>query len=299
MKQFSRAVIFSLLFFSTFQLRAQQLPDNDFAPAIARPIFEYGKGPLMVVDAGHHNFHTIENRFAPFGKLATMSGFQVKSRNARIDKKYLENVTLLVIANALNEKNINSWQLPVHSAFTADEIKNINHWVRNGGSLFLIADHMPFAGAVSDLAQSMGFSFYDGFAMRKPRENFDMFSYSNGMLMRNELTGLHGSLDSIISFTGQAFTIPDNATSVITLDSSYKVLLPEIAWEFDGSTKMISAEGLSQLAYCKYGSGKIVMAGEAAMFTAQKVGDFKVGMNASYAPHNVQLLLNIFEWLTK
>jgi hypothetical protein len=139
---------------------------------------------------------------------------------------------------------------------------------------------------------------YDGFALRGPGTKFDVFSRGNGMLRETTLSNLHGSLDSIVSFTGQAFTIPDHATSVITFNANYKVLMPEVAWEFSRDTKMIPAEGLSQLAYCRYGSGKIVVAGEAAMFTAQRVGDMKFGLNASFAPDNLQLLLNILEWLS-
>ncbi len=110
---------------------------------------------------------------------------------------------------------------------------------------------------------------------------------------------MHGALDSIVSFTGQAFKIPDSATSVITLDKSYKVLMPEVAWEFSKDMKMLPAEGLSQLAYSRYGQGKIVVSGEAAMFTAQIAGGNKFGLNAPMAKYNVALLLNIFEWLSE
>jgi hypothetical protein len=168
--------------------------------------------------------------------------------------------------------------------------------VWNGGSLFLIADHMPFAGAAADLAKSMGFGFNDGFAYCKPNQKFDVFSYHNAMLQHNALTN---GLDSIVTFTGQAFSIPDSATSVITLDATYKVLMPEVAWEFSKDMKMLDAAGMSQLAYMNYGSGKIVVSGEAAMFTAQRVGDVKFGLNAPFAPHNLALLINILGWLGK
>lgn len=38
---------------------------------------------------------------------------------------------------------------------------------------------------------------------------------------------------------------------------------------------MIPAGGKSQLACINWGKGKVVVSGEAAMFTAQKVGEFK------------------------
>jgi len=58
-------------------------------------------------------------------------------------------------------------------------------------------------------------------------------------------------------------------------------------------------EGWSQRAYIKSGGGRMVMFGEAAMFTAQLAGPAKtrVGMNSDYAEENYRLLLNIIHWL--
>jgi hypothetical protein len=49
----------------------------------------------------------------------------------------------------------------------------------------------------------------------------------------------------------------------------------------------------------KYGKGRLVMFGEAAMFTAQFAGPARsgVGMNSDYADENYKLLLNIIHWL--
>ena len=204
-----------------------------------------------------------------------------------------------MIANALNEKNADSWQQPVLPAFAPEEVRLVSDWVRRGGRLFLIADHMPFAGAAASLAEAFGFSFLDGFALRRPKKNFDLFRFADGTLNHAPVLDQNGPLDSIVSFTGQAFRTPEGATSIITLDSNYKVLMPEVAWEFSDKTKMVPAAGLSQLAYMPFGSGKVVMAGEAAMFTAQRVGDVRIGLSSSFAPHNLQLLTNLLEWLSE
>jgi hypothetical protein len=49
----------------------------------------------------------------------------------------------------------------------------------------------------------------------------------------------------------------------------------------------------------KYGKGRLVFFGEAAMFTAQLAGpsQAQVGMNSEYAEENYKLLLNIIHWL--
>ncbi|MBW7914214.1 MAG: DUF4350 domain-containing protein [Taibaiella sp.] len=299
MKQYRTLFILSAVLLGPATGCAQQQPVKDFVPAISHPLFEQGQGPILLVDGGHNNFHTADERFAPFAKVATSEGFVVKDIREEINAKQLEDAGILVIANALNEKNVDSWQQPVLPAFTPEEINHISNWVWNGGSLFLVADHMPFAGAAASLAERFGFTFHDGFALCKPKKKFDIFCYANGMLRHSQLTDTHRPLDSIVTFTGQAFTIPDSAISVITLDSAYKVLLPEVAWEFNNEMKIIPAEGMSQLAYTGFGKGKVVVAGEAAMFTAQRVGDNKIGLNSDFAPNNLQLLRNILEWLAE
>lgn len=297
MKQFTKNVIFLIVFCIPIAGCSQQQADLDFIPKVDSPLFEQGIGPLMLVDNGHNNFHTLEDKFAPFGKVAVTDGFKVRSISGDINKPALKDAGILVVANALNEKNVDSWQKPVYTAFSQQEIKQIRDWVSNGGRLFLIADHMPFSGAVTDLAELFGFTFYDGFALRKPKTRSDIFSFGSGTLRHNIITDLHGSIDSIVTFTGQAFEIPSEATSIITLDSNYQLLMPEVAWEFNADTRKIPANGLSQLAYRYYGKGKVVIAGEAAMFTAQKAGGMQIGINSAFAKSNLQLLLNIFEWL--
>ena len=73
----------------------------------------------------------------------------------------------MVIANALNEINSKNWNPPYYSAFNKDEIQSIYNWVKEGGSLLLIADHIPFPKASEQLAKKFGFEFINGFAINK------------------------------------------------------------------------------------------------------------------------------------
>lgn len=68
---------------------------------------------------------------------------------------------------------------------------------------------------------------------------------------------------------------------------------------FNDQTPRYNLEGWSQGAYTNWGKGRVVVFGEAAMFTAQLAGPDKirVGMNSADAPRNYQLLLNIIHWL--
>ncbi len=62
----------------------------------------------------------------------------------------------------------------------------------------------------------------------------------------------------------------------------------------------IYAEGLLQGGALKIGEGRVVMSGEAAMFSAQFLGPDRepFGMNDPKAPHNPQFVLNVLHWLT-
>ena len=155
-------------------------------------------------------------------------------------------------------------------------------------------------GASVDLAASFGFTFYNGFALDTTKQGGDKFFRVTGTLKANAITnGRYKTekIDSVTSFTGQAFEIPEQAKPITVLNSKFTMLMPEVAWEFDKKTKIFNCEGLVQLAFMKYGKGRIVVSGEAAMFTSQQAGDRRVGMGSDAAPQNEQLLLNIIHWL--
>jgi hypothetical protein len=288
---------FILTFLATSFVAGQQVPDTQFEPAIKKIAYAANTGPLILVDEAHHNFHTIDNRFKPFSMLLQRDGYQVKGGHAQFSKATLDGVRILVISNALHESNTTSWSLPNPSAFTEEEIAAVQTWVKNGGSLFLIADHMPFPGCNEKLAAAFGFKFYNGFAVDTTRQNGpDLFSIHNKRLAINPATA---GLDSIYSFTGQAFDIPSEAKALLMLDQNFKIWLPRVAWQFDTETTKIDANKKVQIATLEYGKGRVVVSGEAAMFTAQLAGvnNTKVGFNHPSATHNAEFLLRLMHWL--
>ena len=117
---------------------------------------------------------------------------------------------ILVIANALGEANARGdWKLPVEPAFQQAEIETIRQWVWQGGSLFLIADHMPFPGAAEALARAFDILLVNGFATDSSCTAAEfMFRRSDGTLNAHPITQGRGSaerIDSVRSFTGEAF----------------------------------------------------------------------------------------------
>ncbi|MBT1695990.1 hypothetical protein KK083_03820 [Fulvivirgaceae bacterium PWU4] len=278
---------------------AQQVADTLFNPEIVRPAYAKAQGPAVLIDEAHSNFHTVKGRFKPFARVLEKDGYVVGGFSQPFTNEGLTAAKILVIANALHPDNGENWSLPTPSAFTDAEIEALNAWVKKGGALFLIADHMPFPGAAEKLAASFGFRFLNGFAMKK-KAGKDLFTPGKG-LMTNALTNGRDKTEKIASlqtFTGQAFEIPQNATPVVVLSSDYEIKLPQTAWEFEKNTQVVSAENLVQGAYMKYGAGRVVVFGEAAMFTAQlQRGKNKMGMNAPSASQNAQFLLNTIHWL--
>ncbi|MGB5818165.1 MAG: DUF4350 domain-containing protein [Saonia sp.] len=281
---------------------SQQVADTNYNPKIDDPAYEPGEGPIVFIDEGHYNFHTKNGRYKAFSNLLERDGYHVKAYKSEFNKEELSKGKILVISNALNEINVNDWVLPNPSAFSKSEIEIVEKWVDSGGSLFLIADHMPMAGAAKDLAMEFEFEFTNGFVFDTINKGPAYFNLKEGSLTESIITKGRNSaerVEQIATFTGQAFKIPNDATPILTFDKSFVNMLPNEAWVFDDKTTKFNVEGWSQGAYKKYGKGKIVVFGEAAMFSAQLAGPKKrkMGMNNKVAPQNYQLLLNIIHWL--
>lgn len=291
------------LFLVSTAASAQQVPDLSFNPKIDKPAYAKGKGPLVLVDEAHHNFHKIGTRYAGFAKVLGNDGYQVVPNTKAFSLAELQKAKLLVIANAVHESDTTEWILPNPSAFSAEEIEAVVQWVKNGGSLFLIADHMPMPGAADDLGKKLGFTFYNGFATDTTsglfpgsKNELDTFQKKSGTLADHPITK---GINQVATFTGQGFQIPFQATSLLTFDDRYKVLLPDTAWKFSQNTKRISLKGFSQGAVLEFGKGRVAVFGEAAMFTAQRKGKegTPFGLNSPDAPQNLPFLLNLVHWL--
>jgi hypothetical protein len=284
---------------------AQQVPDLAYKPPLPRPAYESGNGPRVAIDEAHHNFHTANGRYKPFADLLRRDGYRVDGLGKPLLSDSLEGADVLVIANALNERNVEDWSLPTPSGLMADEIAAVRAWVEKGGSLFLIADHMPFPGAASDLARAFGVEFSNGFAVSKATERPTTFTFKEGIgLEESAVTQGRGDQErvtEVATFVGSAFKPPKDATPVLVFSANFLSLQPNKAWQFTEATPKEPLEGWCQGAVIKNGNGRVAVFGEAAMFSAQLLGpeQDKMGMNAPEAKQNYQLLLNVMHWLTQ
>lgn len=312
-----RALLAGCWIGATATLGAQQVPDRDFAPPVPRPSFASGQGPRLCLDEAHDNYHTLDNRFLAFGRLAERDGYRVAPLRERFSAASLARCDLLVISNAQNGIPWPQQPRPTPSAFSATEIAEARAWVERGGALLLIADHQPLAGAARDLAAAFGAAFTDGFAYAGAEvaaieaqrgggsAEPTLFRTQDGTLVAaHPIAAGRDSSDALTqvrSFTGQAFrwNAPDVAP-LLLLPSNYVSFEPRYAWVFDSTTLTRPVGGWLQGATRMVGAGRVAMFGEAAMFSAQVAGRERrpMGMNAPLAEQNPRLVLNTLRWLS-
>jgi hypothetical protein len=281
-----------------------QRADNDFDVSIPASTFTSNK-PIVLFDEGHNNFHTSNGLYQPFANLIKNDGYILKTLNNRVTADALATIHVFIIANAKGTGDLNDTP-----AFTEAECGIINAWVSHGGSLLLVADHFPFGAAVQNIGDNFGIDFQNG--MVEDSLNYDKqskdysqleFSKENKLLAEHEITE---GINKVITFTGESIKCKDSCFSFLTLSPTAFDLQPKTKVTKDGDDTRVevtydnptSAANRSQGIALRFGKGKVVVLGEAAMLTAQKNRDgVKVGMN--YNPDNKKLALNIIHWLTK
>ncbi len=288
-------LFFLILGLCRHPLFSQQRADQDIKITVEQPTYS-GNGPIIAIDGGHNNFHKLDGRFKPFGRLMNLDGYTVRDIQV-FEKKELEEIDVLVISNPLHESNLGNWQNPCPSAFTDAEIKAVKKWVKGGGRLLLIADHMPFGGAAKKLGEAFGFEFANGFAMGKQGSwPPDTYEKSAGTLNEHPITK---GIPKLAAFTGSALKAPKKASILSRFPEGYKVLLPAVAWQFSDDTPSKAGSEFVQAAVMQVGKGRIAVFTEAAMFTAQVANDGKTkfGFIAEVAEYNQQFIIQLMRWL--
>jgi hypothetical protein len=280
-------------------ITAQQMADPDFKAAVDRPTYSKNY-PRVLFDEAHNNFHTARGRYKPFVDLIISDGYNVVSNLKPFNKQTLGTFKVLLIANAMGAEEDDEAGA-ANSAFTPEEIKAVNDWVKGGGALLLIADHAPFGGAAEELAKGFGVSMSKGFVFDEQNSvegspSLLIFSRENKLLLEHPITkGRENGerINRIQTFTGQALSIADENAVFLKLGPEAKNTPDR-----EGKTSTPVGGQAQGLAF-KYGKGRVVVMGEAAMLSAQIAGPnkFPMGMNAP-GNDNRQLALNIMHWLT-
>jgi hypothetical protein len=308
------ARVFTACALSPSALLAQQVVDTAFLPPPpTAPAYAPGRGPLVLVDEAHNNLHTRTGRFAPFARLLESDGFVVGANVSRFARADLAAARVLVIANARHAsvRQASDMRLPVRSAFDSTEIRELAAWVRSGGSLLLIADHMPYAGAAADLAAEFGVLLANGFvepphgAERCTRDFVITYRRSDGSLRPSAIrTAAQRAtpVDSVTTFTGSAFRLaPGVAGDALLQIPRGRLWMPLVPWVFGDTVPSTAADGMLQGAVLRVGQGRVAVFGEAAMFTAQRKCPERLpmGFNSPAAGQNARFVLDVVRWLVR
>ena len=284
---------------------AQQVESVDHIPVVSDPAFALGTGPVVLMDEAHNNFHTSDGRFLSFSELLRRDGYQVTGLDTTFSESSLQGADIVVIANALAAVNVENWSLPTPSAFTDPEIDVLMSWLHAGGALLLIADHMPFPGAVAPLAERLGIVMANGFVFAAEGTGTITFDADVGTLADHPIRRGRSSAETVkqvTTFMGQAFWgQPDIVLwPLLILAPQAVLLLPAQAWQFSDLTPRRDASGLYQGAALRSGEGRVAIFAEAAMFTVQVISVQREagGAQQPWPVHNAQYALNVLHWLS-
>jgi hypothetical protein len=291
--------------------------DASFRPRDTERTFTERR-PRIAIDEGHHNVHTSDGRYRPFARLMERDGFRVTAVPGRITPQALRNVDIFMTANALGYKGmaqqaanlagLERWVRLDLDAFDADEIDRLRAWVANGGNALIVADHPPASDASKRLAAAFGVQMRGWWA--EDEQQSDPESKNPGTLVFSRDTGLLGDhpiligrsdterISRVMTFTGQALDPGPNGVTLLRLSATAREYPYRVSREAQGR----SAAGLAQAVAVEFGQGRVVVIGEAAALTAQRIetpdGTFLMGMNRPGAD-NQQFALNIVHWLMR
>lgn len=297
--------IFYCLLGTAMSCTTLQKPDKGFDVSIREPTF-VTRFPKVLYDEAHLNTHKAAGTYKPFIDLITNDGCKVSINKETFSFEKLNNYDLLIICNAKSDKD----QPRDIGAFTKEECAIVNRWVENGGSLLLIADHHPFGLANKALAQTFGVDMGCGAVKditNKRQIGLLEFRFEDGLLKKHPVTTGYKAgeeINKVVTFTGQSLAGSNNATSLLTFGEGATEIRPDSIWVEDGQNYInfaapVSVEGLSQAIAIEYHNGRVVILGEAAMLSAQKLFMRKFGMNSVKDADNRQLALNIIHWLAE
>ena len=302
---FSFLVFLSATVFGAAEIKAQQVPDHDFKPPIEKPAYAEGKGPVVLIDEAHFNFHTASGRYQSFADFVRRDGYVVRASKEKFSRGSLKAGKILVIANALSQRNTINWNHPFDPSFTDEEIAAVREWVDQGGALMMMVDHFPIPATAGKLAEAFGVRIHNGYAVDPQAPPGPLlYTRADKSLADHPITRGRTEkekIDSVATFTGSAFLI-DRGDQILTFLGAEAISYTPKAFgeRPDKDTPRVPIKGWHQGVVLRVGRGRVAIFGEAAMFSAQLAGPQKapMGMNEPIAKQNPQFILNVVHWLS-
>src|SRR5262245_20478372 len=214
---------------------AAQTADASYVPSVREPAFTGRGRPQVFIDEAHFNVHTASGSYAPFAALLRRDGFWVRRNTAPLSATALRDSfvdrfggrVILVVSNALGwrgtlQQLLNAGGLErlvrvQGDALATGEVAEVEDWVRQGGSLLLVADHAPAGAAASALSAAFGVEMTNWWA--EDEAHHDPVSRNPGFLVFARGEGLFGDhpialgrspaeqVQMVMTFTGQALRV--------------------------------------------------------------------------------------------
>lgn len=302
--------------------------DDRFDVAVARPAYT-ADHPRVLFDEAHRNFHTPATRYRPFADLIRNDGYRIDSNARPFSAAALAAHDILIIVNAMGAEGPEAYAA---SAFTEEECRAVAEWVRGGGALLLVADHAPFGVAAEPLARAFGVEMSKGVTAdpghadpESGNRTILLFDRESGGLGDHPiLEGREASerVGRVMTFSGQSLRGPQGSSALLVLGERAvdrpSVNPAEIRAAVAAAQEQarregrpppgavalrspgagIPAAGRAQGIALRFGRGRVVVLGEAAMLSAQRMTTgAPIGMNRP-GLDNRQFALNVMHWLS-
>jgi len=309
-----------------------QVEDTTFVPKVAKPAFT-DRQPIVMIDQAHRNQFTMKGAYRAFASLLSQDGLRVIPGIQAFSPQLLKTCQILVVADAVGSSAPKARSARA-SAFQIPECDAVRDWVKEGGSLLLIADHAPYGSAMDSLAVRFGVDFGKGSTLDTRRVEPEtgnlgciLFTRAWGLLGDHAITrGRDKSerINRVATFTGQSLMGPRRSTGLLVLSPSAwdmpftpdarREATPEARRKADTTSVVrtpgaVTAVGRFQGLAFGFGKGRVVVLGEASMFGSQFVlgrdarlmrkNRLRIGLNRPDLDDNQQFALNVLRWLAR
>jgi hypothetical protein len=280
--------------------------DAGFDTSVENPMYEHSKGPNILLDAAHHNFHVTEGFIEPFAEIAAADGYRTVVGTSRFTPEFLRSFDIVMVITALPFEFTSKTEVTTETTFTDSEIEALHGWVSSGGSLLVFSEHAPFDQAINpllkrfDVTSSVG-TIADPVHYDKELgwEGWVVFSRENGLLNADHpiVNGRDDSeaVNSVVTFGGSALT-GDEYVNIFRLSDTAENRQHPTGVGPDGM-------GDSQALAGEVGEGRILIFGDSNGFTAMNFDEEdgsvrSLGMNTAHHDWK-QMVLNSLHWLSR
>lgn len=244
------------------------------------------KGYVIVFDEKHTLNGSLANHISPLKSYSILvdmleaSGYIVKSLNTTLTYEALKNITVLVLP-------------PPTVKYTVQEIEALDMWVKEGGSLLVLAEWGNFSTYLEDVVAVFNVkvkSVDNNDVIVDPENSLTLNNMPYNVwfyIGRSQLNTTSPILSGVsrLEFYG-ATTLDFEKGSALAFTSN------NAKWLYSGDV-----EGREPLIVAlEYGKGRVVIIGDSDIFSNEDLdGDGEVNL---FDSDNEILALNIFSWLT-